>query len=67
MVARGPNGKYFALNECPICGGEIVYGGPVPFDPGKNFYHCTGLVDPLDNSKPLEPCDFEYQDGDPRP
>lgn len=65
LYPRGHDGRYFSFRAgCPVCGDKVVCDG---VEYGRAHFHCTGLVDPNDENKPLEACDFQYFDGDPWP
>ncbi len=43
--------------ECPQCG-----CGKLRFE-GHGIWRCDGLMDPEDDAKELEACDFTHEDG----
>ena len=63
LYPRGPDGRMFRFDGCPMCGDDVVCDGE---QYGRAHWHCTGLVDPENNSQPLAACPFEYTDGDAR-
>jgi hypothetical protein len=47
---------HFLPAVCPECGDKLAFAGGDRY--GDDEWHCTGLVDPEDDSKPLAPCMF---------
>ncbi len=59
--ARDESGRFIKL-ECPIC------REPLQHEPHTRYtdeWICTGLIDPEDVSKELQPCTYSYQNPFP--
>lgn len=56
IAPRDRHGRFVSVpSECPVCGDSLVLD-----DPEEPQWHCEGLVDPEDDSKPLQPCTYTW-------
>ena len=64
MPAPRDNKGHFVPLDCPdpLCGGRLQEDSGYR---GETIWTCDGLVDPEDDNKELQACNFSHRPGDP--